>query len=41
MQLADLWFAIKNWSDVFLLLVIFATFFVAMIAWGKAVRAKK
>lgn len=37
----EIWFAIKNWTDVFLLLSIFAAFFVAMIAWGKALRAKQ
>jgi len=39
--MADLWFAVKNWSDVFLMLAIFGAFFVALIAWAKALRAKQ
>ena len=40
-RVADLWLTITAWMDVFLLLAIFAAFFVAMVAWSKAVREKR
>ena len=32
---------ITNWMDVFLLLAICGAFFVALVAWRKAMRAKR
>ena len=37
----DLWLTVTNLMDVFLLLAIVAALFVAMVAWGKALRAKQ